>query len=83
MHLGKRPCKRLSQGQSQRVALARTALSGRAVWIMDEPAAPLDTKNKKRLNELVHKHRENGGIVLASTHIPLGWPNAQRLELPS
>ena len=37
-----RPCRRLSAGQQQRVALARLAVSGAPLWILDEPLAALD-----------------------------------------
>ncbi|MCC5997285.1 MAG: heme ABC exporter ATP-binding protein CcmA [Oceanicaulis sp.] len=80
-HLARRPCGALSAGQKRRAGLARLALSGRAVWLMDEPAAPLDAAGRARLARLVAGHRARGGIVAAATHADLGWPDVQRLDL--
>lgn len=80
-HLSRRACWTLSAGQRQRVALARLMLSNRAIWLMDEPAAPLDLKNRARLKRLVEDHRSNGGLVIAATHIGLDWDDADRVEL--
>lgn len=80
-HLARRPCNALSAGQKRRAGLARLALSGRAVWLMDEPAAPLDAAGRERLARLVADHRARGGIVVAATHADLGWPDVERLDL--
>lgn len=80
-HLARRPCGALSAGQKRRAGLARLALSGRAVWLMDEPAAPLDAAGRERLARLVAAHRARGGIVVAATHADLGWPDVERLDL--
>ncbi|MCH8489658.1 MAG: heme ABC exporter ATP-binding protein CcmA [Oceanicaulis sp.] len=80
-HLARRPCGELSAGQKRRACLARLALSGRAVWLMDEPAAPLDAAGRERLARLVAAHRARGGIVAAATHADLGWPDVERLDL--
>ncbi|KAA5803861.1 heme ABC exporter ATP-binding protein CcmA [Alkalicaulis satelles] len=80
-HLARRPCGALSAGQKRRAGLARLALSGRAVWLMDEPSAPLDAAGRERLSRLAQAHRARGGIILAATHADLGWPDVQRLDL--
>jgi heme exporter protein A len=72
-----RPTGRLSRGQQRRVALARVALSQRSVWLLDEPAGPLDAKGRDRLAGLVEQHRSAGGIVIAATHQLLDWPDAR------
>jgi heme exporter protein A len=61
--------------------LARIVLSQRPVWILDEPAAPLDTASRARLAELVARHRKGGGLVIAATHVDLGWADARAVEL--
>lgn len=76
-----RPCGRLSAGQRQRVSLARVWLSGRRVWLLDEPAGPLDDKGRRVLADLVQDHRDQGGAVIAVTHRSLDWPNAKTREL--
>ncbi|XBQ17321.1 MAG: heme ABC exporter ATP-binding protein CcmA [Oceanicaulis sp.] len=82
-HLARRPCGTLSAGQKRRAALARVVLSQRPIWLLDEPAAPLDTKSRQRLAALAADHRARGGIVIAATHVDLGWEGARVLELGS
>lgn len=79
--LDERPCGRLSRGQGRRVAIARIVLSGRPVWLLDEPAGPLDTAGRDLLAGAVRGHRARGGIVIAATHQVLDWPGAQITEI--
>lgn len=80
-HLARRTCGTLSAGQKRRTALARVALSNRSVWLLDEPAAPLDARSRERLTLLVRQHCELGGIVIAATHVDLGWAGARVEDL--
>lgn len=80
-HLSRRGCDRLSAGQRRRVALARVLLSGRRLWLLDEPAAPLDARGRTLLARAVEHHCAQGGAVVAATHVDLGWTRAQVLEL--
>lgn len=80
-HLARRPCATLSAGQRRRTALARIALSARPVWLLDEPAAPLDAPSRTRLAALVAGHRAAGGSVIATTHAELGWPEITTLDI--
>lgn len=80
-HLARRTCGTLSAGQKRRTALARVALSNRSVWLLDEPAAPLDARSRERLALLVRQHCELGGIVIAATHVDLGWAGARVEDL--
>ena len=80
-HLARRPTGALSAGQRRRVALARIVLSNRPVWLLDEPAAPLDRRSHARLSDLTSAHRGRGGLVIAATHLDLGWPDLKTLEL--
>jgi heme exporter protein A len=70
----------LSAGQKRRLALARLALSGRPVWLLDEPLAALDTAGKALVAEAAQAHAAAGGLVVAATHEPLGL-NCERLVL--
>ena len=65
-HLARRACATLSAGQRRRTALARVALSNRPIWLLDEPAAPLDAVSRDRLAALVAAHRSKGGAVIAN-----------------
>ncbi len=80
-HFIDRPTGRLSRGQQRRVAFARVAVANRPLWLLDEPAGPLDQRGRDRLAELVAWHRARGGIVIAATHQILDWPGAETLEL--
>ena len=76
-----RPAGRLSRGQQRRAGLARVALSRRPLWLLDEPAGPLDGEGRERLAALVAAHRARGGSVIAATHQALDWQGARRLDL--
>jgi heme exporter protein A len=71
----------LSAGQKRRLGLARLLVSGRAVWVMDEPTAALDTASAARVAAMVAGHRARGGAVIAATHLPLGLDGAAALDL--
>jgi len=76
-----RPAARLSRGQQRRTALVRVALANRPIWLLDEPAGPLDGGGRARLAALVAWHRARGGSVVAATHQLLDWPDARRIDL--
>lgn len=76
-----RAARTLSAGQKRRTALARAVLSGRAVWLLDEPAAPLDAAGQAVLAGLAEKHRAQGGVVAAAVHGALDWPDTRTLTL--
>lgn len=62
----------LSAGQKRRLALVRLALSGRPLWLLDEPLAALDTAGKALVAEAIVEHAAQGGMVISATHEPLG-----------
>lgn len=66
------PARALSQGQARRLALARLLIAPRPIWLLDEPAAGLDTAGRTMVAELLSAHRAQGGTVLAAVHEPLG-----------
>ncbi len=71
----------LSAGQKRRLALARIALAPRPVWLLDEPTVGLDTDSQAALCELMRRHLEGGGIIIASTHVDFGMPATRTLEM--
>lgn len=71
----------LSAGQRRRLALARLLIAPRPVWLLDEPAAPLDAAGRSLLGEIIDAHRASGGIVIAAVHDVLPGALARRLEL--
>lgn len=79
--IGHLPFGYLSTGQKRRVAIARMLASYRPVWLVDEPTAGLDKASEKGFEELMQLHLEDGGIIIAATHLPLELTDPQRLEM--
>ncbi|RXF69607.1 heme ABC exporter ATP-binding protein CcmA [Hansschlegelia zhihuaiae] len=71
----------LSAGQRRRLALARLICAPRPVWLLDEPTAALDAAGQRLLERLVAEHRAKGGLVVAATHMELGFEDAETLDL--
>jgi heme exporter protein A len=61
----------LSAGQRRRLALARLIASPRALWLLDEPLAPLDGAARGLFGTLMGEHLAGGGLILAAVHDPL------------
>jgi heme exporter protein A len=71
----------LSTGQKRRIAIARLLVAYRPVWLLDEPTAGLDAASERRFAALMQVHLEDGGIIVAATHIPLGLDGVKDLQL--
>jgi heme exporter protein A len=74
------PVRHLSAGQRRRLALARLVSSPRALWLLDEPFAPLDARHRSLFAELMAAHLRGGGMALAAVHDPLAMAT-RALEL--
>jgi heme ABC exporter ATP-binding subunit CcmA len=61
-----RPAAALSQGQRQRLALARALLPAPSLLVLDEPHSGLDEASGARLDELLARARGQVTIVLAT-----------------
>jgi heme exporter protein A len=70
--LSDRPAAHLSAGQKRRAGLARLIVSGRPVWMLDEPTVSLDAASVRLFADLVRAHLAAGGIAVIATHIDLG-----------
>ena len=75
------PARLLSAGQKRRAALARVLLLRATLWLLDEPSLGLDSHAIDLLGVLLARHREEGGMVIATTHVPLPLPDAIALSL--
>lgn len=62
----------LSAGQKRRLGLARLLVTGRPIWMLDEPTVSLDTSAVQMFAEAVRAHLGQGGSALIATHIDLG-----------
>ncbi|RWM15175.1 heme ABC exporter ATP-binding protein CcmA [Mesorhizobium sp.] len=79
--LGHLPFGYLSTGQRRRASIAKLLVSHRPVWLLDEPTAGLDKASEERFAGLMRGHLEDGGIVVAATHLPLGLEGAKALRM--
>jgi heme exporter protein A len=71
----------LSAGQKRRLGLARLMVTGRPIWVLDEPTVSLDTASVALFAEAVRTHLKGGGSALMATHIDLGLAEARVLDL--
>ncbi len=71
----------LSAGQKRRLGLARLMVTGRPIWILDEPTVSLDAASVALFAEAVRTHLAAGGSALMATHIDLGVAAAEVLDL--
>lgn len=62
----------LSAGQKRRLGLARLLVTGRPIWILDEPTVSLDQAAVQMFAHAVQAHLAQGGAALIATHIDLG-----------
>ena len=67
--------RKLSAGQRRRLALARLIGSPRALWLLDEPLSPLDTRWREAVGAMMARHLAGGGLIVAAVHDPLPIPS--------
>lgn len=79
--LSETPAALLSSGQGRRLALARLMAVDRPLWLLDEPSVGLDKASVAGLEQVIARHREQGGAVILTTHTPLSLPQATVLNL--
>ncbi|MCX7890460.1 MAG: heme ABC exporter ATP-binding protein CcmA [Rhodobacteraceae bacterium] len=79
--LADRPAGGLSAGQKRRLGLARLLVTGRPVWLLDEPTVSLDAASLALLAAVLGAHLRQGGSVLAASHADLGLAGARAFDL--
>lgn len=75
------PARMLSAGQTRRLSLARLLASPADLWLLDEPTVALDTRSVERMRTAIAGHRARGGVVVASTNVPLGIDDALSVDM--
>lgn len=71
----------LSAGQRRRLALCRVAISGRALWLLDEPTAGMDAAGVGAVVDFIGEHAAKGGSAIIATHEPLSIAGARTITL--
>ncbi len=61
----------LSAGQKRRLGLARLLVTGRSIWLLDEPTVSLDLGSVKQLTRVLNDHLGAGGSAIIATHAAL------------
>ncbi len=82
MHpLANRAAQHLSAGQKRRLGLSRLLVTGRRIWLLDEPTVSLDAESVKTFAKMIDQHLIAGGIAVLATHINLGLKTATELDI--
>ncbi len=76
-----RPASTLSAGQKRRLGLARLMVTGRPIWLLDEPTVSLDLASTALFVAMITRHLGQGGSAVIASHIDLGLSQADRLDL--
>ncbi len=71
--LAEDPAGLCSAGQKRRLGLARLLVTGRRLWLLDEPTVSLDAASTAVFAEVVRAHCAAGGMALTATHVDLGF----------
>ena len=65
------PVRLLSTGQAKRARLARVIAREAPLWLLDEPLNGLDKDGARQLAAAIEAHRDQGGAILAASHLPM------------
>lgn len=69
----------LSDGEKQRIGLARLFVSKTAVWLLDEPTSNLDSLNEAVILHSLHQEKKDKTIVVVS-HRPSTLSNVEHIH---
>ena len=59
-------------GQKRRLGLARLRVTGRVIWLLDEPTVSLDKSSVDLFGQVVRRHLAGGGLAVIASHIDMG-----------
>ena len=68
--LSHKPCRDLSGGQRQLVAIGRALLQDTRLLLMDEPTSALDIRNQVIVLDTIEQLRVQGYAIIFTTHLP-------------
>ncbi len=71
----------LSAGQLRRLALSQLLIVDSRLWLLDEPAANLDSGGESVLQQELARHRSAGGCAVVTSPTDIEMTDAQRFEL--
>lgn len=81
IHTLELPVGYLSTGMKRRIAIAKLLISRKQVWIVDEPTAGLDSASSKMFIDICSAFCDDGGILIAATHLPLELKKTKSLHV--
>ncbi|HYT16069.1 MAG TPA: ABC transporter ATP-binding protein [Burkholderiales bacterium] len=64
-----KPVRAYSKGMTQKLGLAACFLSGRDLYVLDEPMSDLDPRARARVKELLAKLRSEGRTLFLTSHL--------------
>lgn len=67
----------LSAGQRRRLGFCRALVSGKPIWLLDEPTSGVDAGAVETIIREIETHTHLGGLVIIATHEPLALGNAR------
>ena len=68
----------LSAGQKRRVGLSRLGLTGRSIWLLDEPTVSLD-QTSVSIFENIKRSSFEKWLCINATHIDLGLEDSAKI----
>ena len=63
-----KPVRSLSKGMTQKLGIASCLLSGRELYVLDEPASGLDPKARALFKTAIKSARSNGSTIFLTSH---------------
>jgi ABC-type multidrug transport system fused ATPase/permease subunit len=76
-------CRNMSEGEKQRLCLARTLMRKPKIVLLDEPTSHLDDNNVKIIYESLNKYREdeNATIIIISHNVNINECSDELMDL--
>ncbi|MEM8774846.1 MAG: heme ABC exporter ATP-binding protein CcmA [Pseudomonadota bacterium] len=79
--LADRPAGMLSAGQKRRLGLSRLLVTGRSLWLLDEPTVSLDASSIAMFSNVLEDHLQRGGSAVIASHVEIALDALKELDL--